>query len=74
SAAGATPGSILAKLLIQCITLLENSSATCITLLENSSATVNAIICDGASTNKSMLSQLGIHGKKENFSLENALI
>jgi hypothetical protein len=39
-----------------------------ICLLENAGASVDGVVCDGASTNRKLWSELGISDKTENFS------
>lgn len=48
---GPTKGTLLAQLLIQCIVKLEQAGVF-----------VDGVVCDGASTNRSMWKQLGISG------------
>lgn len=47
---GATPGSILAKLILQCVVNLANASVL-----------VQAITCDNSTTNQAALRALGMH-------------
>lgn len=47
-ASSATPGSVLAKLLLQCIVHLSNSGAV-----------IDAVTCDNSTTNRSALRSLG---------------
>ncbi|KAH8033298.1 hypothetical protein HPB51_009409 [Rhipicephalus microplus] len=51
----AAPGSVVAKLLLQCIVHLENSGAV-----------VQAVTCDNSTSNRSALRSLGIHGDRKN--------
>ncbi|KAH8033953.1 hypothetical protein HPB51_018422 [Rhipicephalus microplus] len=54
-ASSAAPGSVVAKLLLQCIVHLENSGAV-----------VQAVTCDNSTSNRSALRSLGIHGDRKN--------
>ncbi|KAH6930073.1 hypothetical protein HPB50_008776 [Hyalomma asiaticum] len=49
---GATKGTILSHLVLQAIVMLEKAGAI-----------VDGIVCDGASTNRKMWSELGVNGK-----------
>lgn len=53
--AAAAPGSVIAKLLLKCVLLLENSGAF-----------VDAACCDGSQTNKNMQKSLGLSGRINN--------
>ena len=54
AASGTTPAVVLAKLVLETIILLENCGAR-----------VDGVVCDGASTNRKALSQMGFCGSKD---------
>ena len=56
AATGSTPGSTLARLVVEAIVLLERTSAR-----------VHAVVADGASTNRKFWTELGCSGKMNGF-------